>query len=391
MGYSDNIGNKFLHVFTLPTTAEAFFDGQFEFLVNNGHNITVAANAPILPKFCERNHIKNISLPIKRKISLFDDIKCIFAARKIIKKGKYDTVVGHTPKGALIAMTASMLAGTKNRVYFRHGLIYTTAHGTMRWVLKTVERITALFSTLIINVSPSLGELAIRDYLNPASKQRVIGIGSCGGIDTQILFNPETIKADKVTALKKRLNISDKDFIIGFCGRLCRDKGIIELIEGFEKFKENNPNISAKLLLIGRFDTRDALPSFYQNKIKNTPDIIFTDYVEHDLLPMFYSIMDVFVFPSHREGFGMSVIEASAMEIPILVSRSHGCVDTIREHQTGEYIELTPESICNGLEIMMDTHYRQKLGKTGRNFILENFDYSVMWPKVLDTYNEILK
>ena len=99
--------------------------------------------------------------------------------------------------------------------------------------------------------------------------------------------------------------------------------------------------------------------------------------------------MDVFVFPSYREGFGMTVIEASAMRLPILVSRSHGCIDSIREDVTGRYIELTPVSIASGLSDMLVSELRQRLGNAGRDFVSENFERTKMWPKILKLYSEI--
>lgn len=378
-----------LHVFTIPGTAEAFFDGQFAYLSEHGHDITVAANEKLNDSFSARNHVKSKTFSIARRIAPLEDLRTIAALRREIRQSGYDIVVGHTPKGAMVAMIASLLAGTKKRVYYRHGLIYTTATGLKRIILKTVERLTALCASHIINVSPSVNALAIKDCLNPASKQTVIGAGTCGGIDTRRLFNPALVSESDIATLRQQFGISSHDYVVGFCGRLCRDKGIIELLNGFDLFKRRHPDITARLLLIGRFDDRDTLPEEIKRKITNSEDIISTGSVDHSLLPGHYSLMDVFVFPSYREGFGMSVIEASAMQIPILVSRSHGCIDSIREHQTGEYIALSAESICQGLEKMQDSRLRETLGATGRRFVTQNFDHTVLWPKIQDFYNNI--
>ena len=103
------------------------------------------------------------------------------------------------------------------------------------------------------------------------------------------------------------------------------------------------------------------------------------------------SLLDVFVFPSHRKGFGMCVLEASAMEKPILDSRAHGCVDAIVEHETGEYINLSAEGICRGMELMLDADLRKRLGENGRKRVLEWYDFKIMWPLVGDLYKKILK
>ena len=108
------------------------------------------------------------------------------------------------------------------------------------------------------------------------------------------------------------------------------------------------------------------------------------------MLPYYYAALDVFVFPSHREGFGMCAIEASAMEIPLLVSKAHGCEDTIVEHVTGEYVALNAEGICRGMENMLNPDTRHRLGKNGRENILQCYDFRVMWPLVEKLYAKIL-
>ena len=166
-----------------------------------------------------------------------------------------------------------------------------------------------------------------------------------------------------------------------------KDKGIRELIDGFRLFKRHNA--AAKLLLVGAFDTRDILPADYKKEILGADDIISTGRIVKSQLPLYYSLMDVFVFPSYREGFGMSVIEASAMMVPVLVSRSHGCIDSIREHHTGEYIDISAEGVCYGLMKMTNTDIRKSVGLEGRRFVVENFDFKVMWPAVARFYQDI--
>lgn len=382
---------KSLHVFTLFTTADAFFNGQYGFLTSNNQQIDVVSAETDASEFCDANGTRFFPIQIARSISPLTDLKSIRQLRKLIRREKYDAVFGHTPKGAMVAMIAARLAGVKTRVYYRHGLIYTTARGLKRKILKTVERLTAACATHIVNVSPSLSKLAVKDHLNSNKKQIVIGAGTCGGIDTIDLFNPANVSEESVSALKLQLNIPDDAFVTGFCGRLCRDKGIIELIDGFKLFQRKHPDISAYLLLVGPYDARDVLPQQIKDEIEANNSIITTSSVPHHLLPAYYSLMDVFVFPSYREGFGMTVIEASAMEKPILVSRSHGCVDSIQENITGEYIALTADSIMTALTTMLDHNKRLRYGANGRKWVTENFERTRMWPMILEFYNQTLQ
>lgn len=380
---------KVLHIFTLFTTANAFFNGQFRYLSERGYQLEMASQCADVEEFCSLNNVIFHPLNISRSISIIADLKTIVEAVRLIRKNKYDIVFGHTPKGAMIAMIAAKLAGVKTRVYYRHGLIYTTATGFKRIILKKVEQLTALFSSRIVNVSPSLSNLAVREHLNGANKQTIIGYGTCGGIDAVNLFNPELVSESDKQVLYKDLLINQDNFIIGFCGRICKDKGIRELIDGFVIFRENHPEVKSKLLLIGGYDQRDILPENYKCIIEDDSDIIFVDKVHQYILPKYYSLMDIFVFPSYREGFGMCVVEAAAMEVPALVSRSHGCIDSIEEHVTGEYIDISPENIAKKIYLLTDETLRIRLGKNARHEVLKKYEHSVMWPQILDFYTTL--
>lgn len=383
---------KLIHVFSIFGTAESFFDGQFKYLTDQGYEIVVvSSDAPNTDAFCKRNGVQFVPLNIPRSVSPMAIAKAVKSICSLIRKEKADAVFGHTPVGALCAMIAARLCGVKNRVYYRHGLIYTTMKGLKHTIFKAEEKFVASLATSVINVSHSLSKLAVADGLNEAKKQYVIGHGTCGGIDAQNIFNPSLVDADKLLILKKKLGLNDADIVFGFCGRICNDKGIPELVDAFELFQKLHSNIKAKLLFIGRFDTRDGISEEKKQQIESNSEIVISGHIDKVEIPYYYSMLDVFVFPSHREGFGMCVVEASAMEKPILDSRAHGCVDAIVEHETGEYIDLSADGICKGMEQMLDEELRGKLGKSGRKRVLEWYDFQVMWPLVSDLYKKILR
>lgn len=383
---------KLIHVFSIFGTAESFFDGQFKYLTDQGYEIVVvSSDAPNTDAFCKRNGVRFVPLNIPRSVSPMAIVKAVKSICSLIRKEKADAVFGHTPVGALCAMIAARLCGVKNRVYYRHGLIYTTMKGLKHTIFKAEEKFVASLATSVINVSHSLSKLAVADGLNKSEKQYVIGHGTCGGIDAQNIFNPSLVDADKLLILKKKLGLNDADIVFGFCGRICNDKGIPELVDAFELFQKLHSNIKAKLLFIGRFDTRDGISEEKKQQIESNSEIVISGHIDKVEIPYYYSMLDVFVFPSHREGFGMCVVEASAMEKPILDSRAHGCVDAIVEHETGEYIDLSADGICKGMELMLDEELREKLGKSGRKRVLEWYDFQVMWPLVSDLYKKILR
>lgn len=383
---------KLIHVFSIFATAESFFDGQFKYLTEQGYEIVVvSSDSPNADAFCKRNGIRFIPIKIPRSVSPVAIAKAVKQLCSLIRREKADAVFGHTPVGALCAMMAARICGVRNRVYYRHGVIYTTMQGVKRGVFKAEERFVASLATRVINVSHSLSRLAIADRLNKAEKQHVIGHGTCGGIDARNIFNPSLLKAERLAALKEGMGMAGADIVFGFCGRICNDKGVPELVDAFEMFQGRHPGIKAKFLFIGRFDTRDGVSEAKKQQMEANKGILISGHIDKKEIPYYYSMLDVFVFPSHREGFGMCVLEASAMEKPILDSRAHGCVDAIVEHETGEYIDLSAEGICKGMEMMLDADLRKRLGADGRKKVLEWYDFKVMWPLVSGLYKTILE
>ena len=383
---------KILHIFTISRTPIAFFDGQFRYLKEHGYEVVLACKREDgIEEFAERNGVKYIPVEIPRSMSPVAILKSIGAIKRIIKDEKPEAVFGHTPVGALCAMIAAKWCGVKNRIYYRHGVIYTTMKGAKYLLFKWEEKFVASLATAVVNVSHSLSRLAAKDHLNTDKKQHVIGHGTCGGIDAVNIFNPTLLNKADLDAAKKKLGLNDVDIVFGFCGRICNDKGVPELIDAFELFRSKHKGLKAKLLLIGAMDIRDGVSGHYADKINEDKDIVLSGHVEGGDIPYYYAMLDVFVFPSHREGFGMCAIEASAMEKPLLVSKVHGCEDTIVEHLTGEYIGLDAESICKGMESMLDADKRRFLGENGRVKVLEWYDFRVMWPLVKELYERILK
>lgn len=383
---------KILHVFTLSRTAIAFFDGQFRYLKEHGYEIVLACKwEDGIEEFAERNGVKFIPVEIPRSMSPVAILKSIGAIKRIIKAEKPEAVFGHTPVGALVAMIVAKAAGVKKRIYYRHGIIYSTMAGVKQKVFMAEEKLVSALATHIVNVSPSLAEKCAKDGINKAEKNRVIGRGTCGGIDAQNVFNPDMIDAQKIEQERERLGLEDADIVFGFCGRFCKDKGTPEMLEAFKIFRNKHDELKVKMLLIGNLDERDILPEESRKFISEDKDVIMTGWVDKADIPYYYRLLDCFIFPSHREGFGMCVIEASAMEVPILVAPSHGCIDSIQEGVSGYYIGLDSESIFHGMERMLGKESMAIVGRQGRQFVLENFDCRKMWPMVDELYMEILR
>lgn len=369
-----------LHVINIYFSLSYFGDQFLHFHKKGYKEHLVCSPSEYLPAYAERQYIEYMEVCINRKISIVEDLKAIWATYKYIKAHNIDVVEGHTPKGALVGMIAAWMARVPKRLFFRHGIVYETSRGFQRFAIKNCDRLSSLLATQIICVSPSVREVSIKDKLAPADKQIVLGRGTCGGVDTSGIFNPQNLEVERLMKLKQELNIRDSDFVIGFSGRLVKDKGIVELVEAFKLIKGAG---NVKLLLVGMFEERDALPEEVKQQILNDKDIIYTGFINGGM-QYYYALMNVYVLASYREGFPTGVLEAQSMALPVLTTQATGCRDSIVDGRTGLFITHDPKDIAEKIEKI---RFKKVIdGNDSRNWVIDNFDNHIIWKEIEELY-----
>lgn len=380
------MGKKVLHVINISFVTSYFFGDQFKYLSKKTGNTYYVACSPSKQhlELAKKYDYIPFQLPITRSINPVTDIKSIIKLIQFIKKNEIDVVVGHTPKGGLIAMIAAFLAGVNQRVYFRHGIVYETSKGFKRYLLKTIERISGSLAQKVVCVSVSVMEISNKDGLNNVNKNLILGLGTCNGVDTKVKFNPSNILLSDIVDMKKKLGIDKDDFVLGFVGRLVNDKGIPELINAWKNVTLKHPN--AKLLLVGPLESRDGISIAIQKYIESESSIIHTGFVSNSSLYM--KCMDVLILPTYREGFPTVVLEASALEIPILITKATGCEEAIIPNKTGKFITHDHTDIQENIEFYIkNPGIRKEHGLNGRAFVMSSFDQEIIWNHIHKTLN----
>ena len=382
---------RVLEIINLPGSAINFIGGQFKYLREEGgyemHLICSPGGG--IESFCQENGVHYHPIELRRQVSVWRDVIALWKICKYIKTNHIDIVIAHQPKARLLGMIASMLTGVKHRIIFSHGILYETMTGLKRWLIMQNEKITSGLATKVVCVSHYVKDRRIKDGVDKPSKQVILGRGSCNGIDTINKFNPKLIDKDLIEAKKIYYGMNSNDFVIGFCGRLVKDKGVIELVEAFEILKKKKSGEQIKLLIIGRPEIRDGLPPQTIAYLKESQDVIFTGPIPYNEIQTYYMLMDVLVLPTHRDGLGLVAIEASAMERPVIVSDFTGSAETIVEGITGLYIDKTPQSIVKAVEKCFDKDFAKQLGQNGRKFVCENFEHTEVRKHVLKLLDEL--
>jgi glycosyltransferase involved in cell wall biosynthesis len=375
-----------LHVVNVSFVLPYYLGDQIDYFKEKGDSIFIACSpSQNLNDFCEKKKIPFVPIPVIRGINPISDIYAIIKLIIFIKKNKIDVIVGHTPKGGLLAMLAGNLSFIRRKIYFRHGLLFETTHGVKRFFLFYIEKLTGLLSDKVVCVSNSILQISNQLKLNSKKKNVLLSNGTCNGLDALNKFNPVLVKPNIISNTRLKLGLNESDFIVGFVGRIVKDKGIPELIDAWKLIKIDFPNI--KLLLVGPFESRDGMSFECVEFIKNEKSIIHIDYTTETVL--YYSLMDIFILPSYREGFPTVVLEASAMTLPIITTKKTGCIDSIIENLTGVFCEIDTKSIYDTIKkFMNDPSAFKKMGYHGRERVISDFSQEIIWSELYNLFHE---
>ncbi|NTY01072.1 glycosyltransferase [Deinococcus sp. JMULE3] len=242
-----------------------------------------------------------------------------------------------------------------------------------------MERIACSSADVIVCVSKSLMTEAINLDLAPERKFIVINNGTANGVNTTLFRNP----ADDPSTLKSTLGIPAETKVIGFAGRITRDKGIEDLYRAFRLLTGDYI-----LLIIGSIESNDPIDPVILQEIRSRQDIIMPGFVDN--IADYYHIMDVLVLPSYREGFGMVALEAAAAGVPAIVSDSTGVRDAvIHQHtglvfKTGDFVQLSRSME----EILSNAAKRKRLGEQAQRRVETEFIPQEIWIQLNRIYHK---
>lgn len=356
--------------------------GQLRFMAEHDYRVFImAGKSESIEDFCKEEKCTYIPISIKREIAILSDLKSLFEVYSVLKKLKPDIVNLGTPKMGLIGMLASYFLRVPIRIYTCRGFRFETECGFLRKVLIFMERLSGYCASRIICISPSLVETAIKLNIFPKKKIVLINKGSSNGVDLN-LFSKERIDYNVKSHVISTYFL-DNHFVFGFVGRLCKDKGIIELYDAFTKIY--NENRKLRLILIGKIE--EDLDEIFVSKLFKHEGIIYLGTISKENLPTYYSLFDVFVLPTHREGFGNVLIEAASMGIPIVTTSVTGAKDAIKDGYNGI---LVPVNNASYLKAAMEKLYnnmglRKQYGYNGQLWA-KNFNQEIIWNGLLMMY-----
>ena len=315
-----------------------FVKGMLPDLTKKYEVVLLSSPGPEMDEAREQYGVRTIEVPMERHISPVKDFLSLCRLIRVFLREKPDMVHSMTPKAGLLCMTAAWLTRVPVRIHTFTGLVWPTSTGLKRRILMLTDAITCWCATHVI---PE-GEGVKADLMNNGITQkplRVLGYGNVRGIDMNkfSVLSVECSKKCSVLSVEcsgaklKTQNSKLKTFTFLFVGRIVRDKGINELVEAFCRLNSEKPE--TRLVLVGFYEQNlDPVSEETHRMIEENPNIIMAGERTGEDLVRSYAEADCFVFPSYREGFPNTVLEAGAMGLPCIVTDINGSREIITDN-----------------------------------------------------------
>ena len=381
------MSTRLIHVLTAPD-ALLFLTGQAGYLRRHGIETQVITSpGGELARFAADEQVETAAVPMVRRIAPLADLRALFRLARELHRRRPVIVHAHTPKGGLLGMIAAFLVRAPVRIYHISGLAFVTARGPRRLLLRATERVSCALAHRVLCVSASVRDVAVAEKLCAPGKISVLLGGSINGVDGQERFNPAR-HAGVREATRARLGIPQDAVVVGFVGRLVRDKGIAELARAFHLLRDELPRLH--LLLVGPFEPQDPVDPETRRQLVEDPRVHLAGL---DLnTPPYYAAIDVLALPTWREGFGVVLIEAAAMALPVVATRIPGCVDAVQDGVTGALVPARdPEALAAAIRgYLADPALARRHGEAGRARALRDFQQEKMWAALEGFYRALL-
>jgi glycosyltransferase involved in cell wall biosynthesis len=385
---------RVLQIVADPATAWLIVRPIAEHLALRGYKIEFACNrGEYLPHLLRLGFPVKV-VPISRKLISASHILALYQLWQLIRERKYQIVHTHTPIASFVGRISGALGGTPVKIYHMRGGWFDSKSFLKREVFALAELVAGRWTSHAFTINCEDAEELVQRRIVKREKVTCLHCGG-GGINVN-KFKPLFMTAEEKTRLGAEFGIEDGSVVIGFIGRLVREKGVFELLSAFKQIAFIEP--SARLLVVG--DTlsseRDRTTSKELRETVRACDVlsgkvIFTGFRED--IPCLMSIMDLVVLPSYREGFGMVLAEAAAMGIPRVSSDTRGGREAIKSEEDGLLVPVGDvRSLGKALiRFIKDVELRRRMGEESRKMALRRFDQNVLFEEIRGVYERLLR
>jgi glycosyltransferase involved in cell wall biosynthesis len=374
---------RILYAVTDPITALSFLRGQLAYLRSQGFEPHLAcARTPELEAFAAEEGVILHNVPLSRGWLGDPKVRSVVRAMRVLRNVRPDVLNYSTPKAATVWAVASWFARPRVVVFLLRGLRLEgerprSAAYVALWLM---EFLAARTADVTVCVSESLRRRAITLRLVRRTKAVVLGAGSSNGVDTG-RFRPPT-EAERRRA-RNAIGVPPAVCVVGFVGRLARDKGIDDLLDAVELSVSGR---EIRCVLVGSAEPDyDLQAALAQRPAAAAVTVLrsSTPAVEEE-----YAAFDIFVLPSHREGMSNALLEAQAMGVACITTTATGCADALDAGGSGLVVRTSdPQNLAEAIvRLADDPSSRRAMGAAGRERVITLFQPNDVWRRFVDLY-----
>ncbi|MEW6004524.1 MAG: glycosyltransferase family 4 protein [Stygiobacter sp.] len=335
----------------------------------------LALKSSNLYKEAEKENIKLFFIETESYFNLNSFIQI----KKIIQKEKFDLIHSHSSKDLWFVVPVLKIINSKIPIHFTKHVASGISKKDFlhNWLYSRINKVYAISKMIEQNL---LVTTSIK-------KEKIVLLHN--GIDTE-KFNPDLYERK---IFREEIKIGDDEILIGMIGRISQGKGHEEFLLCAEKLLNKYSNL--KFVIVGHPSINED--GYYKRilefaeRINQKERIIFTGLRKDT--PNILAGIDIYVFPSHDESFGLTLVEAMSMKKPNVCTRASGVLEIAIEDETsllfnkGDVDDLS-EKIST---LIKSKELRMKLGENSRRRVLENFDLNGYIQKLLMHYQVSVK
>lgn len=316
-------------------------------------------------------------LPLRRSIGPAD-IAAARALLSLLRRERIDLIHTHSSKAGFIGRLAARMLGLP-AIHTPNGLYFLEQRGVKRWFYVSLERLAGLATSQLIAVSEGEREVIARYRLVARDRINLIE----NGVDADWLRRQaESIEAD---ALRRSLAPGDERPLIGGVGRLAPQKAPLIFVQAAQRVMRVEP--AARFVWCGDGELRDAMQHLAREL--RVP-LVITGHLENVWAAM--RLLSVFVLPSLYEGLPFTLLEAMALDIPVVATDVVGTRDVMRAEAVGRLApprdpDALARAIVETLEQRAETARRVQ---TARQLVETRFSMRRMLAAHHDLYSRVL-
>jgi len=357
--------------------------GQYDYKVlkNLGYEVHIAANFKVkeYDNFIEDGVIRH-QIDFERMPYSLKNIRAFIQLKRLFKKNNYKIVHCQSPTAGFVTRLAFLSFRSKENkiIYTAHGFHFYKGAPILYWIIfYPIEKFLSKITDILITINDEDYSFSLKKFKSKTFKIPGVGIN---------LSKFSNVDEKQSNTLRNELGINKNDFVMIFVGELNKNKNQILLIKVVEKLI-NRGFDSIKLVLVGEGSNMLSNKKYvYEHNLNK--NVLFLG--QRNDVPLLFTIANVSLSSSLREGLPVNVMEAMASGLPLIVTKCRGNIDLVQDGVNGFVVENNdPDTFAEAvIKLYNDRDLQKSMGQNSYEKI-QNYSIEIVQKVMADIYSSI--